>query len=322
MNAMPRAADSQAVLCGLAGLYPLFVAKNDLGVPGGYSTLVVAWTIADAVALVILQVRHSWPSRGFVRPRGWPATLLLQAVLTYALVPATGWHPMIMCGFLAGSALLLIPATPGRITFAAVIASIPVLWAVKPPRTVTTLEATLGGMNDPVFQTAQGLGETWQPQQLVDIALRLGPPVHGWLYSNTNYILLGMIIQKVTGQSPVTEIRHRILAPLGLRDTSFPLTSTQIPSPYAHGYYGSLDVTNVVNDCCHPRRSASCWPPSPLMTAASCSPSTTGWVSTAFSCPAGPRGGMTAGGPAASRPSPIPARAARARPSWSMTTSR
>jgi D-alanyl-D-alanine carboxypeptidase len=101
--------------------------------------------------------------------------------------------------------------------------------------------------DDPVFQTVQGLGKTWQPQQLVDIALRLGPPVRGWLYSNTNYILLGMIIQKVAGHSPVTEIRRRILAPLGLRGTSFPLTSTQIPSPYAHGYYGSLDVTNVVN---------------------------------------------------------------------------
>ena len=91
----------------------------------------------------------------------------------------------------------------------------------------------------------QGLGETWQPRQLVDIALRLGPPVHGWLYSNTNYILLGMIIQKVTGQSPVTEISHRILVPLGLRDTSFPLTSTHIPGPYAHGYYGRRVYANI-----------------------------------------------------------------------------
>ena len=130
----PRLAQAVLVvtLCALAVLYALFVAENDLGVPGGYSTLVVAWTIADAVALVILQLRHSWPSRGFARPRGWPATLLLQAVLTYALVPVTGWHPLIMCGFLAGSALLLVPATPGRIAFAAVIASVPVLWAVSP----------------------------------------------------------------------------------------------------------------------------------------------------------------------------------------------
>ena len=100
---------------------------------------------------------------------------------------------------------------------------------------------------DPRFQTAQALEKTWRPQQLVNIALRLGPPVHGWLYSNTNYILLGMIIQKVTGHSPITEIRRRILVPLGLHDTSFPLTSKQIPAPYAHGYYGPLDVTNLVN---------------------------------------------------------------------------
>jgi two-component system sensor histidine kinase DesK len=143
----PRLAQAVLVvtLCGLAVLYPAFVAVNDLGVPGGYSTAVVVWTIADAVALVILQLRHSWPSRAVARPRGWPATLLLQAVLTYALVPATGWHPMTMCGFLAGSALLLIPGAPGLVAFAAVIVSVPVLWAVKPPPVPTTLES-LGGM--------------------------------------------------------------------------------------------------------------------------------------------------------------------------------
>ena len=62
----------------------------------------------------------------------------------YALVPVTGWHPLIMCGFLAGSALLLVPAPWGRVAFAAVIASIPVLWAVKPPRALTTLEGWAG----------------------------------------------------------------------------------------------------------------------------------------------------------------------------------
>jgi D-alanyl-D-alanine carboxypeptidase len=102
-------------------------------------------------------------------------------------------------------------------------------------------------VSSPGFLTPQSLARTRQPQQLVDLALRLGPPVHGWLYSDTNYILLGMIIQKVTGQSPGTEISRRILAPLGLRDTSFPLTSTQIPAPYAHGYYGPIDVTNLSN---------------------------------------------------------------------------
>jgi D-alanyl-D-alanine carboxypeptidase len=117
--------------------------------------------------------------------------------------------------------------------------------------TVRQLLQQTSGVQDytsaPGFLTPQNLAKTYQPQQLVDIALSVGPPVHGWLYSNTNYVLLGMIIQKVTGQSPATEISRRILVPLGLRDTSFPLTSTQIPAPYAHGYFGSVDVTNLIN---------------------------------------------------------------------------
>jgi hypothetical protein len=46
-------------------------------------------------------------------------------LLTYAMVPVTGWRPLVACGFLAGSALLLLPAPWGRIAFAAVIASVP-----------------------------------------------------------------------------------------------------------------------------------------------------------------------------------------------------
>jgi two-component system, NarL family, sensor histidine kinase DesK len=141
------------VLCGLALVYVLFVAENVHGVPGGYSILVIALTIADAVALVILQLRHSWPSRGIARPRGWPVTLFLQAILTYALVPLTGWHPLIMVGFLAGSALLLVPAAPGWAAFAAVIATLPVLFAVKPIAGLSTGEVWLGAV---VFLTLDG----------------------------------------------------------------------------------------------------------------------------------------------------------------------
>jgi D-alanyl-D-alanine carboxypeptidase len=117
--------------------------------------------------------------------------------------------------------------------------------------TVRQLLQQTSGIRDYVdasgFMTVEGLRKTYQPRQLVDIGLSLGPPLHGWNYSNTNYILLGMIIQKVTGQSPGTEISRRILTPLGLRDTSFPLTGTQITAPYAHGYQGSVDATKLVN---------------------------------------------------------------------------
>jgi two-component system sensor histidine kinase DesK len=142
----PRLAQAVLVvtLCGLAALYSAFVATDNHGVPGGYGGPLVALTIADAVALVILQLRHSWPSRGVARPRGWPATLLLQAILTYALFPWTGWHPLTMCGFLAGSVLLLVPGTPGRVAFAAVIASIAALWTVSPFPDLTNAELLAG----------------------------------------------------------------------------------------------------------------------------------------------------------------------------------
>ena len=144
-------------LCGFAVFYVLEVVENVHGVRHGYSTQVVALTIADAVALVALQLRHSSPSRGVARPRGWPATLLLQTLLTYALFLATGWHPLIMCGFLAGSALLLVPAAPGLAAFAAVIASVPAQWAVKPWTGLTILESLGGGLFLTVDSAALGL---------------------------------------------------------------------------------------------------------------------------------------------------------------------
>jgi two-component system sensor histidine kinase DesK len=128
------------VLCGLAVQYVSDVATNVNDVAGGsFSAPVIGWTAANAVALVALQLRHSWPSPGARRPQGWQVTLGLQVLLTYAMVPVTGWRPLAACGLLAGSALLLIPAPLGRIAFAAVIASVPALLAVKPIPGLTPL---------------------------------------------------------------------------------------------------------------------------------------------------------------------------------------
>ncbi|MER5439299.1 serine hydrolase domain-containing protein [Streptomyces sp. NPDC002790] len=53
-----------------------------------------------------------------------------------------------------------------------------------------------------------------------------------WSYSNTNYVLLGMIIHQVTGHSYATEARHRIIDPLHLTGTTFPGARTTVPSPH------------------------------------------------------------------------------------------
>jgi D-alanyl-D-alanine carboxypeptidase len=80
---------------------------------------------------------------------------------------------------------------------------------------------------------------TWTPEQLVGIAMRHAPefePGAKWSYSNTNYILAGMIIEKVTGHSWEQQVTKRIIRPLGLRDTSAPTTDTRIPGRHLHGY--------------------------------------------------------------------------------------
>jgi D-alanyl-D-alanine carboxypeptidase len=43
-----------------------------------------------------------------------------------------------------------------------------------------------------------------------------------WLYSNTNYLLLGMLLEKVTGKELGALYKERIFDPLGLKNTDFP----------------------------------------------------------------------------------------------------
>jgi D-alanyl-D-alanine carboxypeptidase len=62
------------------------------------------------------------------------------------------------------------------------------------------------------------------------------PPGSAYKYSNTNYLVLGEIIQKVTGQSYGEEIERRLIQPLRLRHTAVPGTSPWIRGPHPHGY--------------------------------------------------------------------------------------
>lgn len=60
-------------------------------------------------------------------------------------------------------------------------------------------------------------------------------PGTGWYYSNTNTVLLGLVVEKVSKQDYGTALKTRILDPFGLTNTSHP-TNAQLPSPFAHGY--------------------------------------------------------------------------------------
>ena len=84
-----------------------------------------------------------------------------------------------------------------------------------------------------------GRFQHFEPRELVSIATRHEPlfePGAHWSYSNTNYILAGMIIKRVTGKSWDDQVAARILRPLGLRDTSYPGDDPGIPRPSAHTY--------------------------------------------------------------------------------------
>jgi D-alanyl-D-alanine carboxypeptidase len=77
------------------------------------------------------------------------------------------------------------------------------------------------------------------PHDLVKLALAHPPtfkPGTGWKYSNTGYLLAGMIIEKVTGRPYGEELRQRIVEPLHLRGTSFPGDDPAIPAPHPRGY--------------------------------------------------------------------------------------
>ena len=77
----------------------------------------------------------------------------------------------------------------------------------------------------------------WTPRELVDVGISHSPdfpPGKGWHYSNTNYVLLGMILEQVTGRKIQDVFVDKIFKPLKLAHTVWPLNSN-MPSPYAHG---------------------------------------------------------------------------------------
>lgn len=80
----------------------------------------------------------------------------------------------------------------------------------------------------------------FQPEQAIDIVRTHGqadfPPGEKFVYSDSNYILLGTIIEQVTGRTIADEVTDRIIVPLGLSETSFPVGTSDIPQPFAHGY--------------------------------------------------------------------------------------
>ncbi|PEI94127.1 serine hydrolase domain-containing protein [Bacillus toyonensis] len=82
--------------------------------------------------------------------------------------------------------------------------------------------------------------KSFTAEELVKVGLSMPPefaPGKGWSYSNTGYVLLGILIEKVTGNSYAEEIENRIIEPLELSNTFLPGNSSVIPgTKHARGY--------------------------------------------------------------------------------------
>ena len=81
-------------------------------------------------------------------------------------------------------------------------------------------------------------------------------PNQGYRYSNTNYILLGLIIEAITKDSVANEIRKRLIEPFGLAQTSFPQVDT-MPEPWVRGY--GLDKNGEWQDVSNTVPAAFTW---------------------------------------------------------------
>ncbi|KJY41657.1 beta-lactamase [Streptomyces sp. NRRL B-1568] len=72
------------------------------------------------------------------------------------------------------------------------------------------------------------------------------PPEPGKVqqYNGVNTFVLGLLVEKVTGRTFKDELTHRIIRPLGLRNTSLPSADDMsIPAPHARVYVGTDEVT-------------------------------------------------------------------------------
>ncbi|MGP3683543.1 serine hydrolase domain-containing protein [Streptomyces sp. IBSNAI002] len=81
--------------------------------------------------------------------------------------------------------------------------------------------------------------DTLPPEKHVKVAVSHEPlfaPGDRFSYSNTNYVLAGLIIEKAGGRTYEAEVRDRIIRPLGLKATSNPGNGIRIPRPSSRSY--------------------------------------------------------------------------------------
>ena len=104
---------------------------------------------------------------------------------------------------------------------------------------------------DPTFNKTldEDPEKAWTPEELLAIGFAHpvnAPPATEFEYSNTNIVLLGVIIEKLTGMSASEAFEARIFEPLGLEHTSLPAADDwTLPEPHPRGYQFGTNVATI-----------------------------------------------------------------------------
>ncbi|MEO3849408.1 serine hydrolase domain-containing protein [Streptomyces sp. B8F3] len=193
------------------------------------------------------------------------ATSGVADVETHRPVPRNGYFRMASTGKALVATVVLQLVDEGRLALDDTVASrLPGLVSGNGNDgrliTVRHLLQHTGGLHDdlPGFATPQEYDEhrydTYTPREVVARAMQHRPdfaPGTGWGYSNTGYVLLDLIIEKVTGRPWHEEVEARVLEPLGMDRTYLPGATPTPRKPHARAYQvfpsgERVDVTQVL----------------------------------------------------------------------------
>ncbi len=97
--------------------------------------------------------------------------------------------------------------------------------------------------------------QEWNSEKLMNRYYKYGlnkkthfPPDSGYYYSDVNYFLLGLIIEKITGETLAQQFRKRIFEPLHMSQTFFEYYEPSMGSgKMAHSFLGKRDITKILN---------------------------------------------------------------------------
>jgi peptidoglycan/LPS O-acetylase OafA/YrhL/CubicO group peptidase (beta-lactamase class C family) len=100
-----------------------------------------------------------------------------------------------------------------------------------------------------INQAYKQIDRSWAPRELVEYAIQFPAAFRpgaqdAWDYSSTNFVLLGMIAEQVTGNSLGQEMQRRIFEPLELTQTFF-VPEQAVQGPQARGYSNAIDQTKA-----------------------------------------------------------------------------